>query len=73
MQRKAFTLVEGQSPVGFYKDRIDTEELVSKIVRHEQATLCLEQVGFFVFPDQIALYGRDGQCGHSCQIYNFAM
>jgi hypothetical protein len=46
--RRAFTLVEGQHPVGLYKGRIDADDLVAKIVRHEQSTLCLEQVDFFV-------------------------
>lgn len=45
--RQAFTLVEGENPVGFYKGRIDAEDLVQKVIRHEQSTLCLEQVDFF--------------------------
>lgn len=45
--RHAFTLVEGEGPVGLYKGRIDQEDLISKVVRHEQSTLCLEQVAFF--------------------------
>lgn len=45
--RHAFTLVEGQDPVGVYKGRIDAEDMLNKVVRHEQSTLCLEQVDFF--------------------------
>jgi len=45
--REAFTLVEGTQPTMLYKGRIDAEDLISKIVRHEQATLCLEQVDFY--------------------------
>jgi len=45
--RHAFTLVEGENPCGLYKGRIDAEELVEKLVRHEQSTLCLEQVAFY--------------------------
>jgi hypothetical protein len=45
--RQAFTLVEGENPCGLYKGRIDAEELVAKLVRHEQSTLCLEQVAFY--------------------------
>lgn len=45
--RQAFTLVEGDKPVGFYKGRIEAEDLVQKVIRHEQSTLCLEQVDFF--------------------------
>jgi hypothetical protein len=45
--RQAFTLVEGEGPTGFYKGRIDAEDLIQRVVRHEQSTLCLEQVDFF--------------------------
>jgi hypothetical protein len=45
--RKGFTLVEGQQPEWLYKGRIDAEEVLAKVVRHEQSTLCLEQVDFF--------------------------
>jgi len=40
---KSFTLVEGQEPEGCYKGRIDAKDLISKIVRHAQVTLCLER------------------------------
>jgi hypothetical protein len=46
-ERHAFTLVEGESPVQLYKGRIDGEELLAKLGRHEQSTLCLEQVDFY--------------------------
>lgn len=46
--RKAFTLVDGEDPTGVYKGRIDAEDLINRVVRHEQSTLCLEQVDFFV-------------------------
>src|SRR5262249_9600223 len=45
--RQAFTLVEGENPCGLYKGRIDAEELVEKLIRHEQSTLWLEQVAFY--------------------------
>jgi len=45
--RQAFTLVEGDAPIELYKGRIDAEDLIEKLVRHEQATLCLEQVNFY--------------------------
>ncbi len=45
--RQAFTLVEGTEPTMLYKGRIDADDLISKIVRHEQSTLCLEQVDFY--------------------------
>lgn len=46
--RQAFTLVEGEEPTELYKGRIDVDDLVARIVRHEQSTLCLEQVDIFV-------------------------
>lgn len=46
-KRKSFTLVEGEAPVGLYKGMIDADEFVTKVVRHEQSTLCLEQVDVF--------------------------
>jgi Family of unknown function (DUF5996) len=45
--RQAFTLVEGEQPCGLYKGRIDADELIERLVRHEQSTLCLEQVAFY--------------------------
>lgn len=45
--REGFTLVEGESPVGLYKGRIDAEELIERVVRSDQATLALEQVDFY--------------------------
>jgi hypothetical protein len=45
--RQAFTLVEGEQPTSLYKGRIDADDLIAKIVRHEQSTLSLEQVDFF--------------------------
>src|SRR6266404_5592355 len=45
--RKSFTLVEGESPVGLYKGQIDADDFIAKAVRHEQSTLCLEQVEVF--------------------------
>jgi len=45
--REAFTLVEGEEPIGLYKGRIDVEDLLGRLVRHEQSTLCFEQVDFY--------------------------
>lgn len=47
--RQAFTLVEGEEPIGMYKGRIDADDLIAKVIRHEQSTLCLEQVDVFAF------------------------
>ena len=45
--RKSFTLVEGELPSGLYKGQIDADEFLGKVVRHEQSTLCLEQVDVY--------------------------
>jgi hypothetical protein len=45
--RQSFTLVEGECPIDLYKGRIDVEDLLAKVVRQEQSTLCFEQVDFF--------------------------
>jgi hypothetical protein len=49
MDRQAFTLVEGEQPIELYKGRIDAEDLLAKVARHDQSTLSLEQVDFFAF------------------------
>jgi len=45
--RKSFTLVEGEAPLTLYKGQIEAEEFIARVVRHEQSTLCLEQVDVF--------------------------
>ncbi|MFZ1975122.1 MAG: hypothetical protein WAU89_19910 [Candidatus Acidiferrales bacterium] len=45
--RKSFTLVEGETPLTLYKGQIDAEDFLAKAIRHEQSTLCLEQVDVF--------------------------
>jgi hypothetical protein len=46
-ERQAFTLVEGEEPCGLYEGRIDSDQLIEKVARHEQSILCLEQVDFY--------------------------
>lgn len=55
--RQAFTLVEGEQPTLLYKGRIDADDLIAKVVRHEQSTLCLEQVDFFAIHNGRLLNG----------------
>ncbi len=57
--RQAFTLVEGEQPFGLYKGRIDAHDLIAKVGRHEQSTLCLQQVDFFAMHNSRML--NDGQ------------
>jgi hypothetical protein len=53
--RQAFTLVEGDGPIDLYKGQIGAEDLVEKLIRHEQATLCLEQVDFYALHNGLLL------------------
>ena len=45
--RKAFTLVEGADPAGFFKGRIDAEDLVLRVLRHDQSTLAVQQLRLY--------------------------
>jgi len=47
MARRAFTLVEGEQPLELWKGRIDADDLVAKVVRHDQSTLSLEQTDVY--------------------------
>jgi len=42
-EREAFTLVEGVGPIDTYKGRIDVEDIVERTLRHDQATLAVQQ------------------------------
>jgi hypothetical protein len=45
--RTAFTLVEGFDPVDIYKGRIPAEDLVHKVLRHDQSTLAVQQLRLY--------------------------
>jgi len=45
--RGAFTLVEGTAPSEFYRGRIDAEDLVQKVLRHDQSTLAVQQMRLY--------------------------
>lgn len=45
--RAAFTLVEGVDPVSCYKGRIDAEDLVQRILWHDQSTLAVQQMRLY--------------------------
>lgn len=47
--RQAFTIVEGVDPYYFYKGRIDAEDLLSKVLRHDQSTLAVQQLRVYAF------------------------
>lgn len=45
--RKAFTLVEGDGPHRLYMGRIDAEDLIRKILRHDQSALAVQQLHLY--------------------------
>lgn len=53
--RGAFTLVEGVGAIHQYKERFDAEELVGKVLRHEQMTLVLDQVQVFALHNGVLM------------------
>jgi hypothetical protein len=53
--RSAFTLVEGVAPVGFFRERIDADELLWKTVRHEQSVLAFEQLCIYAMHNGVPL------------------
>ena len=58
-----FTLVEGEQPAELYKGRIDAQDLIAKVIRHEQSTLCLQQVDVYAMHN-----GRLLNDGHKLQL-----
>jgi hypothetical protein len=58
-ERQAFTLVEGVDPIDCYKGRIDAENLIERILRHDQATLAVQQLRLYaVHNNQLMRSGR---------------
>ena len=58
-EREAFTLVEGVDPIGCYKGRIDAEDLIERILRHDQATLAVQQLRLYaVHNNQLMRSGK---------------
>jgi len=55
-QRRAFTLVEAVAPVNL-GPAIDAEDLVEKIVRHDQSTLAVQQLRLYAFHNSMPMNG----------------
>lgn len=53
--RQAFTLVEGVDPLNLYRGRIDAEDLLPRVIRHDQSTLAIEQLRIYAFHNGRAL------------------
>lgn len=45
--RQAFTIVEGVDPVNVYKGKLDVEDLIHKLLRHDQSTLAVQQLRLY--------------------------
>ncbi len=55
--RDAFTLVEGVDPVDVYKGRIPAEDLVHKVLRHDQSTLAVQQLRLHAIHNSCVMNG----------------
>ena len=45
--RQAFTIVEGLAPVNVYRGKLDVEDLIHKLLRHDQSTLAVQQLRLY--------------------------
>jgi len=57
--RGSFTLVEGENPKDTFQGRIPTENLIQRLIRHDQSTYALEQMRVYVAHDGAILF--DGE------------
>lgn len=55
-KRKRFTLVEGEDPVGLARGRIDPQDLLLRVLRHDQSTLALQQVRVYAIHNGTTQY-----------------
>jgi hypothetical protein len=55
--RDAFTLVEGVAPTGMYKQRIPADDLVWKLLRHDQTAMVIEQVEIYAIHNAKSMNG----------------
>jgi hypothetical protein len=56
-EREAFTLVEGGMPADVYKGRIEPDDLIPRLLRHEQSTLAIEQLRLYAIHNGKMLNG----------------
>ncbi len=56
-ERNAFTLVQGVEPVRLYRDRIDVDDLLHKLLRHDQSTLAVQQLRLYAIHNGRLLNG----------------
>jgi hypothetical protein len=57
LSRKTFTLVEGVDPTEVYKGRINAEDLVHKVLRHDQSTLAVQQLRIYAIHNSQLMNG----------------
>lgn len=55
LRRERFTLVEGEDPLNLYRGRIDADDLLQKLSRHEQATLVFEQTQIYAIHNGVSV------------------
>jgi hypothetical protein len=54
-RRQRFTLVEGENPVDFFRGRIDAQNLIQKVLRHDQTMLAVQQTKIYAIHNGITL------------------
>ena len=55
--RKTFTLVEGADPTEVYKGHINADDLVHKVLRHDQSTLAVQQLRLYALHNRRLMNG----------------
>jgi hypothetical protein len=58
-KRQRFTLVEGENPIDLFRGRIDVQNLIQKVLRHDQSTLAVQQMRIYAVHNGITQ--NDGQ------------
>jgi hypothetical protein len=57
--RQRFTIVEGENPIDFYRGRIDAQNLIQKVLRHDQSTLAVQQMKIYAIHNGITQNDRE--------------
>ena len=56
-RRQSFTLVEGVDPINWYRGRVDPEDLIVRVLRHDQAALAVQQLHLYAMHGDRVLNG----------------
>jgi len=56
--RQSFTLVEGVDPIEIYNGKLDAQDLIFRLLRHDQSALAIQQLRLYAIWNGRALTGR---------------